>query len=70
VNGQRDIFGRELEGEAPVVASPQAHEVMSLFSAPQTMRGQLSAWAESVCDEVSREGNRLDGWCAEVIGDE
>jgi len=67
VNGQRDIFGQEEARALP--APPSRHETVPLFDAPQTMRGQLSAWAETVCDAVDREPNRLDDWCAEVIGD-
>lgn len=65
MNGQRDIFGREQE-EAPTVAPPGSHEALPLFQAPRTMRGQLSAWAESVCSPAPIEPCPLAGWALEV----
>jgi hypothetical protein len=67
MNGQRDIFGQEEARVTP--APPGRHETVPLFHAPTTMRGQLSAWAESVCDAVEREPNRLDDWARQAVGD-
>lgn len=41
-------------------------ETVPLFDAPTTMRGQLSAWAETVCDPAPIEADPLAEWTLKV----
>jgi hypothetical protein len=69
------MTGRQLRidgGEEPraLPTAPAGHEALPLFPMPAHLRGQLSAWAESVVGPSERDLGVLADWACEVVDDE